>query len=54
MGETEGNNSNFKEKYFVFTDEKIVQFCSDDDTMERGILNIKNARLKKTHMKDSD
>ena len=29
-------------------------FNSDDDTMERGILQIKYARLKKTHLKDAN
>lgn len=32
---------------------RIIQFSNDEDTMERGILNIKYARLKKTHLKDS-
>lgn len=32
---------------------KIIQFNHEKDTMERGILDIKYARLKKTHLKDS-
>lgn len=31
----------------------MIQFNSKDDHMERGILNCKYARLKKTHLKDS-
>ena len=32
--------------------DKLIQFSNEDDEMERGILNIKYARLKKTHLKD--
>ena len=32
----------------------LIQFNSEDDTMERGILNCKYARLKKTHLKDAN
>ena len=38
----------------MFVDDKIIQFGSEDDKMESGILHIKYARLKKTHLKDSD
>jgi len=44
--------ANFKQKYIIFVGNKLIQFNSEDDTMERGILNIKYARLKKTHLKD--
>jgi hypothetical protein len=33
---------------------RLIQFGSEDDQMERGILNCKYARLKKTHLKDSN
>jgi hypothetical protein len=32
---------------------RIIEFANEEDTMERGILNIKYARMKKTHLKDS-
>jgi hypothetical protein len=44
---------NFKKKYFLLSGNKLIQMTNDGDTMERGILNIKYARLKKTHLKDS-
>lgn len=49
----QAQGANFKQKYFVFVENRIIQFSRDDDTMERGILNIKYARLKKTHLKDA-
>jgi serine/threonine protein kinase len=49
----EKNQANFKQKYFVYTENKLIQFCDDDDTHERGVLQIKYARLKKTHIKDN-
>jgi hypothetical protein len=44
---------NFKQKYMMLVGHRLIQFNSEDDTMERGILNCKYARLKKTHLKDS-
>ena len=50
----QAQGANFKQKYFVFVENRIIQFSRDDDTVERGILNIKYARLKKTHLKDAN
>jgi hypothetical protein len=38
----------------VFVENKLIQFNDDEDFMERGVLHIKYARLKKTHLKDSN
>jgi len=46
-------NANFKQKYFVFDQHRLIMFSNDDDFQEKGILHIKNARLKKTYLKDS-
>jgi hypothetical protein len=51
--ESEAKEANFKEKYMMLVGHRLIQFNSEDDTKERGILNCKNARLKKTHLKDS-
>ena len=45
---------NFKEKYFMLVGNKIIQFANEEDNMEKSILYIKNARLKKTHLKDEN
>lgn len=49
----QGPAANFKQKYFVYTENQLIQFNNDDEPMEQGILQIKYARLKKTHLKDS-
>lgn len=50
----EEEDANFKQRHFVYVDDKLIQFHSEDDEMERGVLHIKYARLKKTHIKDSN
>lgn len=44
--------ANFKQRYFIYFDHVIIQFGHEDDTMERSVLQIKYARLKKTYIKD--
>ena len=45
--------ANFKQHYFIYVDHMLIQFKHEEDTRERGILHIKYARLKKTHIKDN-
>jgi hypothetical protein len=52
--QNEGPVANFKERYFVFVDNKIVMFNDEEDMNEKGVLQIKYARLKKTHIKDDN
>jgi len=42
----------FKERYLCLVDDKLVQFRSETDQTSPKILHLKNARLKKTHLKD--
>lgn len=43
---------NFKERYFIMVDHKLIMFHSEDDQQERGILHLKYSRLKLTSLKD--
>ena len=46
------DQANFKQRYFMYYEHTIIQFGHEEDNMERGILEIKYARLKKTYIKD--
>ena len=46
--------ANFKQKYIVYVENRLIQFSNAEEPAERGILNIKYARLKKTHLKDAN
>lgn len=54
VGDGADPNANFKQKYFVLVDNRLIQFNCEGDTMERGVLNIQYARLKRTHIKDEN
>lgn len=45
-------DTELREKYYILTDDKIIQFRNEQDKEERGILNIKNCRLKRVYFKD--
>ena len=36
----------------MLVNNRIIQFANEEDNMEKSILYMKNARLKKTHLKD--
>ena len=44
----------FTKSYFVLTQNTITQFGTIDDTQERGVLDIKNCRVKKHNFKDTN
>jgi hypothetical protein len=50
--EKESQQANFKQKYLIYVGHSLIQFENKEDQMERGILHIKYARLKRTHLKD--
>ena len=44
----------YKERYFMYHEHTLIQFNHENDTQERGILQIKYARLKKTKITDKN
>ena len=43
-----------KERYFMLAENKIIKFTDIDDDVEKGVLVIKNARLKRIKLKDDN
>ena len=41
-----------KERYFILDGKQMIKFADEEDLNERGILCIKNARLKRIKMKN--
>lgn len=52
--EAQPQDTNFEERFFIFTENRFICFKDDTDTQERGILKMRNARLKKVTLKDSN
>eukprot|EP00347_Sterkiella_histriomuscorum_P000721 403374762 len=49
---SKNSENELKERYYIYQEQRILQFNTMQDTQERGILNIKYARLKKLHFTD--
>lgn len=48
--EGDGDKTNYKKRYAVYAGHRIILFKSQTDTQERGIIDIKYARIKETKL----
>lgn len=50
--ESKGGDPSFKQRFYIYAGHHLIQFKNESDVQERGRLNIKFARLRKTSLKD--
>ena len=48
MLEGDGGKSNYKKRYAIYAGHQIILFKNQDDKQERGIIDIKYARMRET------
>ena len=51
---SKSHQENMKERYFMLAENRIIKFTNFGDHMEKGILIVKNARLKRIKLKDDN
>ena len=52
--EKEEEIASFEERYFVFAENRLIYFNEEGDDKERGVLQIRYSRMKKTSLRDSN